>query len=306
MAYYYIKEKLEKVSSTEELTHEYPYVAIVSAEEFNRNSDFFDLGIDMDFEFSNPSVTRILVNYDSLTGSFAIPDRDNIFEAPHGFSFAMDEKGIVFINDDGTAEKLVDMVMKTRKWRNPSLERFVYDFMERIVEDDLKYFEQCDKRLDEMENKILAGDVEDVIEPLLDIRGEMLEFHTHYEQLMDLSQELTENENNFFRPENLRYFDMFSNRVSRLNGLSNSIRERVMQVRDLYHSQLEIRQNKIATLLTIVATIFMPLTLIVGWYGMNFKYMPELDQRWSYPTVFGICVVIVLGSIIFFKKKKWL
>lgn len=306
MAYYYIKEKLEEVSANEALNHEYPYVAIVTAEEFNRNSAFFDLGIDMDFELSTPSVTRILVNYDSLTGSFAIPDRENIFAAPHGFSFAMDEKGIVFINDDGTAKKLVDQVMKTRKWRNPSLERFVYDFMERIVEDDLMYFEQCDKRLDEMENKILAEDVDNVIEPLLDIRGEMLEFHTHYEQLMDLSQELSENENNFFKPENLRFFDMFTNRVSRLNDLSNSIRERVMQVRDLYHSQLEIRQNKIATLLTIVATIFMPLTLIVGWYGMNFKYMPELDQRWSYPTVFGICVVIVLGSIIFFKKKKWL
>lgn len=306
MAYYYIKENLEKIPSDEVLTHDYPYVAVVTASEFAKNSDFFDLGIDMDIEYSASAVTKILVNYDSLTGSFSIPDRKDIFGEPHKFSFAMDEKGIVFINDDGIAKKYIDMVKRTRKWRDPSLERFLYDFLERIVEDDLSFFEQCDKRLDEMEDKILAGEVDNIMEPLLNLRGEVLELHTHYEQLIDLGQELNENENNFFKPENLRYFDMFLNRMARLNDISNSIRERVMQVRDLYHSQLEVRQNKISTLLTIVATIFMPLTLIVGWYGMNFKYMPELEQRWSYPVVFGVCVLIVVISIIFFKKKKWL
>lgn len=306
MAYYYIKETLEKVPSDHPLTHDYPYVAVVSNSEFAKNSDFFDLGIDMDIDTAAPTVTKVLVNYDSLTGSFSIPDRDDIFGDPHGFSFAMDEKGIVFINDDGTAKKFIEKIRKTRKWRNPSLERFLYDFCERIVEDDLKLFERYDKTLDDMEDQILSGEVDDIMEPLLNLRGEVLELHTHYEQLMDLSQELAENENNFFRAENLRYFDMFLNRVTRLNDISSSVRERVMQVRDLYHSQLEVRQNKISTLLTIVATIFMPLTLIVGWYGMNFKYMPELEQKWAYPSLFGICVFIVAGSIFFFKKKKWL
>ena len=60
------------------------------------------------------------------------------------------------------------------------------------------------------------------------------------------------------------------------------------------------------TVLTVVTTIFMPLTLIVGWYGMNFKYMPELDKVWGYPVVIGVSVLIVVCSLIFFKKKKWL
>lgn len=79
-----------------------------------------------------------------------------------------------------------------------------------------------------------------------------------------------------------------------------------MQIRDLYKAHLDIKQNRIMTILTVVTTIFMPLTLIAGWYGMNFRYMPELEWRWSYPVVNIISVVIALGSLLFFKKKKWL
>jgi len=57
--------------------------------------------------------------------------------------------------------------------------------------------------------------------------------------------------------------------------------------------------------LTIIATIFTPLTLITGWYGMNFKYMPELDWPYSYPIVFGVCVLIASTILIILKKKKW-
>lgn len=304
--YYLIKDYLEPTTAEECAKHEFPYVAIISASEFNPQSPPFDMGVDMDIDYENPGVTKAVVNYDSLTGAFSIPDRNDIFGDPHQFAFAMDEKGVAFINDDGTALKLIEKVRRTKRWKNPSLERFLFDFMERIVEEDLKLFSNYDKRLDDMEDRILSGDVEDIMEPLLDIRGEVLEIHTHYEQLLDMSQELQENENNFFKLENLRYFDMYSNRIGRLNDLANSLRERVIQVRDLYDSQLEVRQNKISSMLTVVATIFMPLTLIVGWYGMNFKYMPELEKQWSYPAVIAVCVVIVVGNLIFFKKKKWL
>ena len=60
------------------------------------------------------------------------------------------------------------------------------------------------------------------------------------------------------------------------------------------------------TILTVVTTIFMPLTLIVGWYGMNFRHMPELEWNWSYPAVAIISAAIAIGCLIYFKKKKWL
>ena len=68
----------------------------------------------------------------------------------------------------------------------------------------------------------------------------------------------------------------------------------------------EWAQNRIMTLLTIVTTIFMPLTLIAGWYGMNFRYMPELEWRIGYPIVIGVSILIVVFCLLLFKKKKWL
>ncbi len=79
-----------------------------------------------------------------------------------------------------------------------------------------------------------------------------------------------------------------------------------MQLRDLIQSQLDVRQNRIMTMLTVVTSIFLPLTLIAGWYGMNFRYMPELEWRYSYPTVIAVSLAIVIVCLFWFKRKKWM
>ena len=86
----------------------------------------------------------------------------------------------------------------------------------------------------------------------------------------------------------------------------NSLLDYTNQIRDTYQSRLDVKQNRIMTVLTVVTTIFMPLTLSVGWYGMNFKYMPELDSVWGYPVVIVVSLLIVVSSLLFFKRKKWL
>ena len=139
-----------------------------------------------------------------------------------------------------------------------------------------------------------------------DIRGDLLNLRVHYEQLIDLGQELEENENGFFKEENLRYFHLFTERVVRLRDIVNGQREYVMQLRDLMQSQLDVRQNRIMTVLTVITAVFMPLTLIAGWYGMNFYNMPELTAPFGYFTVIIISILIVVASVIWFKWKKWL
>ncbi len=77
------------------------------------------------------------------------------------------------------------------------------------------------------------------------------------------------------------------------------------ELREMHRSKIETNQNQIMQLLTIVTTIFMPLTLITGWYGMNFKIMPELQTDNGYFVVIGICVCLIVIEFIYFKKKKW-
>ena len=92
----------------------------------------------------------------------------------------------------------------------------------------------------------------------------------------------------------------------RLQDNVSELRDYSVQLRDLVSGQLSIKQNNIMTLLTIITTIFMPLTLIAGWYGMNFVYMPELHTPWGYPTVIIISLLIIVLSLIWFRKNKWL
>jgi len=303
--YYIIKNTLEQRKDIHPKNEKEKYVAVLTTEEWLSRSSQFDMGIELDIT-SEIHSTKAEVNYDSLTGTFSIPDRKDISGENSRFAFALDEKGIVFIDDSGTAEKIIQGIIKTKRWTKPSLERFIYDFLEEIISIDQTILERFDAELDEMEDNILAGNEDNYPKRLSEIRSNLRDMRIHYEQLEDLGQELEENENNFFSHDNVRYFHLFTQRIVRLHDTTAALRDYTAQIRELYQSQLDIKQNRIMTILTIVTTIFMPLTLIAGWYGMNFKYMPELEYKASYPIVIAISIIIVIVSLVFFRKKKWL
>ncbi|MCR5251118.1 MAG: magnesium transporter CorA [Lachnospiraceae bacterium] len=282
------------------------YVAVLTPDQWAEHKDRFEMGIDMELNISEIHGTKLEVNFDSLTGSFAIPDRADLSGDDRKFAFAMDEKGVVFIDDSHTVEGLIEKIRTAKFWRFPSLERFLYDFLEMIVHEDLLLMERYERDLDKVEKEILNGADSECLKHINLVRGDVRELRINYEQLIDLGQELEENENNFFKEENLRYFHLFLNRMARLYDVAGALRDYTMQLSDLYKSQIDMKQNRIMTVLTVVTAIFMPLTLIVGWYGMNFVYMPELQSPFGYPAVIVVCLLIVLISLIFFRKKKWL
>lgn len=305
--YYLIESTLRETDHKECLSGKGQYVVILTPEEWAKKRDDFELGIDMEFDGSELYTTKAEVNYDSVTGTFSLPDRKNITGDYKDFAFALDEKGIVFIDPNDNALKIIKKIINTKKWRLPSLERFIYDFLEQIIHEDLSMLESYERELDSIDKDIDNNeDNEADLERVNDIRGELRDLRIHYSQLIDLAQEFEENENNFFKPDNIRFFKLFSNRVSRLYDVVNSLLDYMNQIRDTYESRIEVRQNHIMTILTVVTTIFMPLTLIAGWYGMNFTHMPELNWELGYPLVIVISVAIVIVSLLFFKKKKWL
>ena len=301
-----IEERLVESDKKQIRTADAQFVAVLTSAQWKTEKDSFDMGIDIEPDSSDIHSTKAEVNYDSLTGSFAVPSREKPSQIEGKFAFALDEKGIVFIDDSGTAEMLILTVQRTKKWRLPSLERFLYDFLEQIVKRDRDLLEHYDKELDAMEGAISNEKGEMVSERVNEIRTEIRDLRVHYEQLLDFGQELEENENSFFKQDNLRYFRLFSNRIDRLRDSAVAISDHASQIRDIYKAHLDIKQNRIMTVLTIVTTIFMPLTLIAGWYGMNFRYMPELDSEWGYPIAITVSLLIVVGSLVFFKLKKWL
>ena len=302
-----IKETLEPCGPDDIFSEaDVQYVAVLSTDEWKKDRSGFRMRIEIDPIARPIHSSKAEVSFGSLTGSFRIPDRNDLTEKDYRFAFALDEKGVVFIDDTGVATRMIGEIARSKKYTEPGLERFMYDFLEQIISRDLPIMERYETELDDIEDEILRDGEDENMVIVNDILSNVRELRIHYEQLIDLTQELLENENGFFNEERLRFLQLFMNRLSRLHTNAASLREHTMQVRDLYRAHLEEKQNGIMTILTVVTTIFMPLTLIVGWYGMNFRYMPELENPWSYPVLIVVSVLIIVGSLIFFKKKKWL
>jgi len=98
--------------------------------------------------------------------------------------------------------------------------------------------------------------------------------------------------------------DLHDNAVQVIEAIE-SYRETASGIQEVFLSSVSNRMNEVMKVLTIISTIFIPLTFIAGVYGMNFRFMPELDQRWAYPAVWGLMGSIAIGMIIYFKRKKW-
>ena len=282
-----------------------PFVVILTKEEWGKLKESFDMGIELD-PVADAHMTKAEVNYDSLTGAFCIPDRKDPSVQGQTFAFALDEKGIIFIENGEFAAKAVEKIAWRKRWRLPSLERFLYDFLELLIERDLALLVEIEQELGDIEDVIIGGELEKYPDRLNELRRGLMEMRIHYEQMIDFGQELEENENGFFKEEHLRYFRLFTDRVARLLDLVTSLRDYTVQLRELFSTQLDIRMNRIMTVLTIITAIFMPLTLIAGWYGMNFVYMPELQWKYSYYIVFAVSLSIQIGGIGWARKKKWL
>ena len=103
-----------------------------------------------------------------------------------------------------------------------------------------------------------------------------------------------------------RLFDRLTGRAQRLLSATELEKEYALQLREMHQTQLDMRQNQIMKILTIVTTVFLPLSLIAGWYGMNFVNMPELTAQHGYLAVCIISVVCIIVELVIFKWKKWL
>lgn len=101
----------------------------------------------------------------------------------------------------------------------------------------------------------------------------------------------------------LQYLSLYA---KRLKDDALDLREYVMQLREIYNADVSNKQNRTMQILTVVTTVFAPLTLLTGWYGMNFKHIPELEPPISYPILIMVVIGIVIFEVYMIKKKKWL
>lgn len=185
-----------------------------------------------------------------------------------------------------------------------SNEHALYLFFKNLFRGSAKYLEQLENNVAALDDDVADGTQAGLRENLTDTRNEILRAKKYYEQLEFLFDEICDNDNGLFSDGVLKYFEVLRNRSVRLSAQAANLRDYIAQVRDAYQAQIGIEQNELMKLFTLVSSIFLPLTLIAGWYGMNLK-MPEFAWDYGYLFVMGLCLIVGLLWLFYFKKKKW-
>ena len=159
--------------------------------------------------------------------------------------------------------------------------------------------------MSQLEEQVLSGDLEQFNAQMAALRKETAGWIRYYTQLDDMVCEFQENEDALFGDNELRMFHMAEKRIGRLNSEAQALREYGLQLRELFQSEIDVRQNRVMKILTIVTTVFLPLTLVTGWYGMNFVNMPELTWEYGYMAIIVVSALIVGLCLWIMKKKKF-
>lgn len=184
-------------------------------------------------------------------------------------------------------------------------EKFLYRFLDLLIQEDRKFLENMEFNMSALETRILKERVDAAfINEILAMKKELMYMWNYYDQLIDIGEVLRDNDNEMFPPENVRRFATFTERTMRLSENVKHLKEYAVQLRETHDAMLDYNLNNIMKLFTVITTIFLPLTLIVGWYGMNFANMPELTWKYGYLGVIVFSVIVVGICIIAFKKYK--
>ena len=156
----------------------------------------------------------------------------------------------------------------------------------------------------ELEQALIATGKRDCVSEIISLRKRLMVLKKYYEQLLNVLDILIQNENELFDGKNIKSFKMLYRRTERRFQNVLNLRESVTQVRESYEAEVDISLNTTMKIFTVVTTIFLPLTLIVGWYGMNFD-MPEYGWSHGYFFVTVVTILCIGAGILFFRKKKW-
>ncbi|WP_101910891.1 CorA family divalent cation transporter [Marasmitruncus massiliensis] len=183
-------------------------------------------------------------------------------------------------------------------------EKTLYSFFLELLKGDIEHLEKLEEHITETEDELLKASRSACAEEIIAFRRELLRLKKYYEQLNQIFEGLTENENNLIPLEDLRYFRILDSKIDRLFSHVLNLRDYVTQVREAYQAQIDIEQNNLMKIFTVVTAVFLPLTLLVGWYGMNLR-MPEFSWPYGYPFVIVLSIAVVTFCLFYFKRRKW-
>jgi magnesium transporter len=190
--------------------------------------------------------------------------------------------------------------------RSMGADYLAYALIDSIVDSYFLILEKIGDRIELLEEELIRLPTPATLQKIHRFKRQMILLRRSIWPLREIVKELQRDGAPLIR-ETTDFFlrDVYDHTIQIVETVE-TFRDIISGMIDIYLSNMSNRMNEVMKVLTIIATIFIPLTFIAGVYGMNFAYMPELEWRWGYPAIWLLMLAIFAGMMIYFKKKKWL
>ncbi|PWK18526.1 magnesium/cobalt transporter CorA [Xanthomarina spongicola] len=183
----------------------------------------------------------------------------------------------------------------------------LYALIDAIVDHYYIVSETMGNKIEDLEDLLFHGQIkEDLSLQILNLKKEVLKIRRSIFPIREIISRIEKNEHVLIDKKTIQYYKDIYDHIIQLSDSIDIYREMIWSLMDMYMTTISNKMNEVMKVLTIMATIFIPLTFIAGIYGMNFDNMPELNYKYSYFILWAIMIVIFLGMIYYFKRKKWL
>ena len=219
---------------------------------------------------------------------------------PHYLISFQEKEGDVF---DNVRQRIRTARGRIRK---SGCDYLAYAMMDAVVDHYFVILEKLGEKIEQLEEQLLEKHTPQILEDIHHLKREMIFFRKQIWPLREVLNSLIKDPTELIQ-ETTHIFlrDVYDHTIQVIDTIE-SLRDVLSGLSDLYLSTVSNRMNEVMKVLTIIATIFIPLTFIAGIYGMNFEFMPELKWRWAYPALWLLLIVIFVVMILWFKRKKWL
>jgi len=191
------------------------------------------------------------------------------------------------------------------KIRQRKCDYLFYRLVDIIVDHYFVMFGHLEQGLEEIEDELISNPVVDMVHEIQAKKKELFYLKKNIFPVSDAIRSLLKDENKFVKKNTLKFLSDTNDHLIQLVQLIEGFRETITGLMEIQMANVSNRMNSVMKTLTMIATIFIPLTFLAGIYGMNFENMPELKIAWAYPLLLFVMLVSGIGMYIFMKRRKW-
>ena len=190
--------------------------------------------------------------------------------------------------------------------RKSGTDYLAYALIDTIVDHYFKVLEEIGEKIETLQEEVLESPSPELLQAIQNLKREMIFIRKSIWPLREIISGLLRSESDLIGEDISAYLRDVYDHTIQVIDTAETFRDMLSGMLDIYLSSVSNKMNEVMKVLTIIATIFIPLTFIAGIYGMNFEFMPELKWPWAYPVLWGILIIIFVAMVFWFKRKKWL